>query len=46
MTESQQTRIHYARARTLDRHGTMMPPGLTRRDRAPIAPEGVVETWD
>jgi len=37
-------RIYYARARTLDRHGTMMRAELTRRDRAPIDSEGTVDT--
>ncbi len=33
-------------AGTLDGLRAMMPAGLTRRDRAPIHPEHVIETWD
>ena len=33
-------------ADTSDALRAMLPDGLTRRDRAPIDPPGVVETWD
>ena len=33
-------------ADTLDEMRAQMPAGLTRRDRAPIDPPGIVETWD
>jgi len=33
-------------ADTLEELRTMIPAGLTRRDRVPVDPEGVVETWD
>ncbi len=33
-------------ADTLEELRAMMPAGLTRRDRVPVDPEGVVETWE
>lgn len=33
-------------ADTLDELRDKMPAGLTRRDRAPVDPAGIVETWD
>jgi len=33
-------------AGTLDELRAQMPAGLTRRDRAPIHPAEIIETWD
>jgi hypothetical protein len=33
-------------AATLDELRAMLPAGLTRRERAPVHPADVIETWD